>query len=141
MEIVELCSAAQRREALPILRELYPSLDEDRYARLLEEMVVDGYRQFAVRHEAGELVAVAGAAVHVNLYYGRHIYLYDLVVTEGARSKGYGQLLLDHVEGIARREGCETAALACGLEREGALRLYERKGYKKPSYAMRKALR
>ncbi len=141
MEIVELCSAAQRREALPILRELYPSLDKDRYARLLEEMVVDGYRQFAVRHEAGELVAVAGAAVHVNLYYGRHIYLYDLVVTEGARSKGYAELLLDHVEGIARREGCETAALACGLEREGALLLYERRGYKKPSYAMRKALR
>ena len=42
MEIVELCSAAQRRDALPILRELYPSLDEDRYTRLLEEMVVDG---------------------------------------------------------------------------------------------------
>ena len=141
MEIVELCSVAQRREALPILRELYPSLDEDRYARLLEEMVVDGYRQFAVRHEAGELVAVAGAAVHVNLYYGRRLYLYDLVVTEGARSKGYGELLLDHVEGIARREGCETAALACGLGREGALRLYERRGYEKPSYAMRKALR
>ena len=141
MEIVELCSVAQRREALPILRELYPSLDEDRYARLLEEMVADGYRQFAVRHEAGELVAVAGAAVHVNLYYGRHLYLYDLVVTEGARSKGYGELLLDLVEGIARREGCETAALACDLEREGALRLYERRGYEKPSYAMRKALR
>lgn len=141
MEIVELCSAAQRREALPILRELYPSLEEGRYARLLEEMVADGYRQFAVRHEAGELVAVAGAAVHVNLYYGRHLYLYDLVVTEGARSEGYGELLLDHVEDIARREGCETTALACGLEREGAMRLYERRGYEKPSYAMRKALR
>jgi GNAT superfamily N-acetyltransferase len=140
VEIAELCSAAERREALPILRELYPSLDEDRYTRLLEEMVVDGYRQVAVRNEAGELVAVAGAAVHVNLYYGRHLYLYDLVVTEGARSKGYGELLLDHVEGIARREGCETAALACDLGREGALRLYERRGYEKPSYAMRKAL-
>jgi hypothetical protein len=31
-------------------------------------MVVDGYRQVAVRNEAGELVAVAGAAVHVNLW-------------------------------------------------------------------------
>ena len=31
--------------------------------------------------------------------------------------------------------------LACDLEREGALRLYERRGYEKPSYAMRKALR
>jgi GNAT superfamily N-acetyltransferase len=140
MEMVELRSAAEQREALPILRELHPSLEEGRYARLLAEMVADGYRQFAVRHEAGGIVAVAGVALHINLYYGRHRYVYDLVAREGARSKGYGAMLLDHVEGIARREGCETAALACGLEREGALRLYERRGYQKPSYAMRKAL-
>ena len=140
MEIVELRWAAEQREALPILRELYPSLEGGRYARLLAEMAADGYRRIAVRHVAGEIVAVAGVAVHINLYYGRHLYVYDLVVREGARSKGYGAMLLDHVEGIARREGCETAALACGLEREGALRLYERRGYQKPSYAMRKAL-
>jgi GNAT superfamily N-acetyltransferase len=141
MEIVELRSAAERAEVLPILRELYPWLDEGRYAALLTEMVPDGYRQFALHNEAGEIVAVAGVAVHVNLYYGRHLYVYDLVVTEGVRSKGYGGLLMDHVEGIARREGCETAALAVSLDREGAQRLYERRGYQKPSYAMRKALR
>ena len=141
MEIVELHSPAERREVLPILRELYPSLDEGRYWVLLAEMIDDGYRQFAVRNEAAEIVALAGVAVHVNLYYGRHLYVYDLVVKEDARSKGYGGLLMDHVEGIARREGCETAALACGLEREGALHLYESRGYQKPSYAMRKALR
>jgi GNAT superfamily N-acetyltransferase len=141
MEIVELHSPAERTEVLPILRELYPSLDEGRYAALLAELIDDGYRQFAVRNEAEEIVAVAGVAVHVNLYYGRHLYLYDLVVKEDARSQGCGGLLMDHVEEIARREGCETAALACDLEREGALRLYEGKGYQKPSYAMRKALR
>jgi GNAT superfamily N-acetyltransferase len=140
MEIVELRSAAERTEVLPILRQLYPSLDEGRYLALLAEMIDDGYRQFAVRNEAGEVVAVAGVAVHVNLYYGRHLYVYDLVVKEDARSKGYGGLLMDHLEGVARREGCETAALACDLEREGALRLYESRGYQKPSYAMRKAL-
>src|ERR671910_1187658 len=141
MEIVELRSAAERKEALPILRELYPSLDQRRYTALLGEMIDDGYRQFAVRNEADEVVALAGVAIHVNLYYGRHLYIYDLVVKEDARSKGYGGLLMDHVEDIARREGCQTAALACGLEREGALHLYERRGYQKPSYAMRKALR
>jgi GNAT superfamily N-acetyltransferase len=141
MEIVELRSAAERTEALPILRQLYPWLDEGRYAALLAEMNDDGYRQFAVRNEAAEIVALAGVAVHVNLYYGRHLYIYDLVVKEDARSKGYGGLLMDHVEDIARRDGCETAALACDLEREGALRLYEGRGYQKPSYAMRKALR
>ena len=140
MEIVELRSAAERTEVLPILRQLYPSLDEGRYLALLAEMIDDGYRQFAVHNEAAEIVAVAGVAVHVNLYYGRHLYVYDLVVKEDARSKGYGGLLMDHVEGVARREGCETAALACDLEREGALRLYESRGYQKPSYAMRKAL-
>jgi GNAT superfamily N-acetyltransferase len=141
MEIIELRSAAERGEVLPILRQLYPSLDEGRYAALLAEMIDDGYRQFAVRNDAKEIVALAGVAVHVNLYYGRHLYIYDLVVKEDARSQGCGGLLMDHVEGIARREGCETAALACGLEREGALRLYERRGYEKPSYAMRKTLR
>ena len=140
MEVVELHSPAEHREALPILRELYPWLDEGHYAALLAEMLDDGYRQFALRNEAGEVVAVAGVAVHVNLYYGRHLYVYDLVVKEDERSEGYGRLLMDHVEGIARHEGCETAALACGLEREGALRLYEGRGYQKPSYAMRKAL-
>jgi GNAT superfamily N-acetyltransferase len=141
MEIVELRSAAERGEVLLILRELYPWLDEGRYAALLAEMVPDGYRQFALRNEAGGTVAVAGVAVHVNIYYWRHLYVYDLVVTEGARSKGYGGLLMNHVEETARREGCETAALAVGLEREVAMRLYERRGYQKPSYAMRKALR
>jgi GNAT superfamily N-acetyltransferase len=141
MEIVELRSPAERRDVLPILRELYSSLDEGRYAALLAEMIDDGYRQFAVRNDAEEIVAVAGVGVHVNLYYGRHLYLYDLVVKEDARSQGYGGLLVDYVEGVARREGCETAALACDLEREGALHLYEGKGYQKPSYAMRKALR
>ena len=141
MEIVELHSPAERTEVLPILRELYPWLDEGRYAALLAEMIDDGYRQFAVRNGAAEIVALAGVAVHVNLYYGRHLYVYDLVVKEDERSKGYGGLLREHVEGVARREGCETAALACDLEREGALRLYEGRGYQKPSYAMRKALR
>src|ERR671920_994071 len=102
MEIVELRSAAERGEALPILRELYPSLDEGRYWALLAEMIDDGYRQFAVRNEATEIVALAGVAVHVNLYYGRHLYFYDLVVKEDARSQGHGGLLMDHVEEFAR---------------------------------------
>jgi GNAT superfamily N-acetyltransferase len=141
MEIVELRSATEHREALPILRELYPWLDEGRYAALLAEMLDDGYRQFALRNEAQEVVAVAGVAVHVNIYYGRHLYVYDLVVREDERSKGYGDLLMDHVEEIGRRQGCETAALAVSLERQGAQRLYEGRGYQTPSYAMRKAWR
>ena len=46
-------------------------------------------------------------------------------MTERARSKGHGERLLRHVEGVAREEGCGYVALACGRERDAALRFYE----------------
>lgn len=48
---------------------------------------------------------------------------------------------MSHVEYLARREGCKYVALACGKEREGALRFYERLGFERPGFSMRKALR
>ena len=99
-----------------------------------------GYRLFAVRAPSGEVVAAAGVQVLTNLYYERHLYVYDLVATESARSEGHGGTLLDHLEDLARREGCKYVALACGREREGALRFYERREFERPGYSMRKAL-
>ena len=140
MEIVELESDAELKEAFPVIRELHYELDEERYLELLAEMVPNGYRMFAVR-DSGEVAAVAGIQVLTNLYYERHAYVYDLVVTAGTRSKGYGQALMEHVESVAREEGCKYVALACGRERAGALRFYERLGFERPGYSMRKALR
>ncbi len=139
MEIVELRSDAEVAEAFYIIRELHDRLDRRRYEELLAEMAPNGYRMFAVR-DGGGLTAVAGVQVLTNLYYERHLYVFDLVATEGARSKGHGRALMQHVEAFARGEGCEYLALACGREREGALRFYERLGFERPGYSMRKAL-
>jgi GNAT superfamily N-acetyltransferase len=139
-EVVELRSEAEMGEAFPVIRELHGGLDERRYLDLLAEMVPAGYRLFAVRAPSGEVVAVAGVQVLTNLYYERHLYVYDLVATEGARSEGHGGTLMDHLEDLARSEGCKYVALACGREREGALRFYERRGYERPGYSMRKPL-
>ena len=140
MEIVELESETEIKEAFPVIRELHHGLDEERYLELLAEMVPNGYRMFAVR-DSGEVAAVAGIQVLTNLYYERHAYVYDLVVTAGTRSKGYGQALMAHVESVAREEGCKCVALVCGRERAGALRFYERSGFERPGYSMRKTLR
>lgn len=59
MEIVELRSEAELKEAFPVVGELHGDLDERKYAQLLAEMVQSGYRMFAVRDE-GEVAAVAG---------------------------------------------------------------------------------
>ena len=139
-EVVELRSEAEFKEAFPVIRELHGELDERSYLQLLAEMVSAGYRLFAVREPSGSIVAAARVQVLTNLYKERHLYLYDLVVTQQARSEGHGRTLMDHVEDIARGEGCVYVALACGREREGALRFYERRGFERPGYSMRKAL-
>ena len=140
MRITELGSDAEFGEAFGVVRELHHDLDERRYGELIPEMRAAGYRMFAVREE-GDIVAVAGVQRLTNLYYGRHFYVYDLSVTEGARSRGHGETLLRHVEDVARGEGCGFVALACGRERDAALRFYEdRMGYERPGYSMRKAL-
>ena len=123
-----------------MIRELHGDLDERRYRELIPEMRAEGYRMFAVREE-DRIVAVAGVQRLTNLYYGRHLYVYDLSVAGDARSRGRGEELLRHVEGVAREEGCGYVALACGRERDAALRFYEdRMGYERPGFSMRKAL-
>jgi GNAT superfamily N-acetyltransferase len=139
--VVELRLEAELKEAFPVVRQLHHELEERKYLDLLSEMVPNGYRMFAIREPSGEVAAVLGMQVLTNLYYQRHAYVYDLVVSEGARSTGYGGVLLDHAEEFARGEGCLYVALACGREREGALRFYEGRGYERPGYSMRKALR
>lgn len=139
VKVSELRSEQELMRAYMVVRELHRDLTEEHYAELLAEMRQQGYRLFAA-WEDGEIVAVAGVVVLTNLYYGCHAFVYDLVTKEEARSGGYGEALMDHVKEFARAAGCATAALACGREREGALRFYERRGYEKPSYAMRKNL-
>ena len=123
-EVVELRSEAEFREAFPVMGELHGELDEQRYLGLLAEMVPAGYRLFAVRGPEGEIVAAAGVQVLTNLYYERHLYVYDLVATENARSGGYGGTLMDHVEELARREGgvqVRGAGLRAGARGDVAL--------------------
>jgi len=141
VQVKELESDAEFAGAFAVIRELHNDLTERRYRELIPEMRASGYRLFGIS-EGGAIVAVAGVQRLTNLYHGRHFYVYDLSVIEGARSRGHGETLLRHVEDVARGEGCGFVALACGRERDAALRFYEgRMGYERPGYSMRKALK
>ncbi len=108
--------------------------------KLLAEMIPRGYRLFALE-DNGRIVALAGVGRGVNLYYGRYLWVYDLITDETARSHGYGARLLDHVEEVARDEGCETIALSSAFHRTDAHRFYtDRAGYEKVSYVFKKDL-
>lgn len=136
----ELTTENDLRTAFPVMHELRTHLDEDAYIKLLSEMVPKGYRLFALEVD-GEIVALAGVGRGTNFYYGRYMWVYDLITKEDRRSCGYGATLLEHVEKAARDEGCDTVALSSGLQRVDAHRFYtDRTGYEKTSFTFKKVL-
>jgi GNAT superfamily N-acetyltransferase len=140
IEIQELTSVEDWREAFPVMHELRQNLDELNYLQLLERMTPEGYRLFALR-DSTVIVALAGIGIHTNFYDDRHVWVYDLVTASYARSKGYGQRLLEFIEELGRQENCKLVALSSGLQRMDAHRFYEqRMGYTKSSYSFRKPL-
>lgn len=139
MKIVELTTREEWRRAWPVMRELRGHLDEERWLGLMDVMKPDGYRLLSLQTGEGTIVALAGIRVATNLYYGRHVWVYELVTAGTSRSRGHGRAILGHVEELAAAEGCETVALSSGLERTDAHRFYEdHMGYDRVSYSFTK---
>lgn len=139
--IEELTTEEDFRRAFPVMNELRTHiLEVSEYERSLAEMRAGGYRMFAST-EGGNIRALAGVALRTNFYYGKFLYVYDLITSEAERSKGHGKRLLDHLEELARAEGCQTIALSSGVQRAEAHRFYEeRMGFDRVSYVFKKEL-
>ena len=98
MSVVELNGRGDFRRAWPVMRELRGHLSEDRWLELMDVIVADGYRLLALEDDGGSIQALAGIRVGTNLYYGKHVWVDELVTAPDARSLGHGRALLAHVE-------------------------------------------
>lgn len=122
--IQELETREEWNEAFPVVRQLRDHLSREQYLDYLDRMTVNGYRLFGL-YAGDDLVSVAGLDILINMYYGRHVWVYDLVTDEDHRSEGYGRRLLEFIYDWAERKNCEKVALSSGLQREDAHRFYE----------------
>ncbi|WP_233879810.1 GNAT family N-acetyltransferase [Virgibacillus halodenitrificans] len=141
IEIKELQLKEDIIGAFPIMNELRSHLDVQSYMELVQEaMEKDMYHMVAL-YENGEIVAVIGYKPMITLYYGRFIWVCDLVTKEDKRSKGFGEELLSFVENWAKDNKYQAIALSSGLQRTEAHRFYEEKmAYDKVSYVFKKLL-
>lgn len=57
-------------------------------------------------------------------------YLASVAVNNQFRDKGIGTFILENAKKLAKEEGCRRVVLDVDLENQGALRLYERLGFK-----------
>lgn len=141
LTINELQSQEEILEAFPVMNQLRTHLDESTYLNLVTEAKEqDMYRLFALYNQ-GEIVAVTGFKPMLTLYYGRFVWVCDLVTDSSKRSNGYGERLLSYVHKWAKENGYESVALSSGLKRIDAHRFYEEKmDYDKVSYVFKKPL-
>jgi GNAT superfamily N-acetyltransferase len=140
IETVELLSEDEFKEAHSVMQQLRTHLDEEAFLELVTEMIPAGYRLFALRAD-GSIRALAGIGIGTNLYYGKYLWVYDLITANDARSKGYGAALLAAMEKLAADERCETIALSSALHRKDAHRFYEDKmDFERAGYVFRKPL-
>jgi len=136
--IIELKTKEDILEAFSIMKQLRTHLDEITYLDLVAEArETDGYKIFALIDQE-EMVAVIGFKPMITLYYGRIVWVCDLVTAKNCRSKGHGEKLLSYVHTWAKDHDYISVALSSGLQREDAHRFYEEKmDYDKVSYVFK----
>jgi GNAT superfamily N-acetyltransferase len=139
--IKELETEGEILEAFSIMKQLRMHLDVNTYLDLVNEArEKDNYHMFVLIDE-NEIVAVTGFKPMITLYYGRFVWVCDLVTDVSKRSKGYGEQLLAYVHQWAKEHNYDSVALSSGLQRKDAHHFYENKmNYEKVSYVFKKPL-
>lgn len=105
----------------PILKVLRNTIAGNLFDHRLACALANGYRVLAT--EDG--TACFGYHIAHDVYWGKTLYIDDLVVRPDLRSSGIGKALLERAKVEARTLGCDHIRLCSGLNREDAHRFYE----------------
>lgn len=140
MDVREARSDSDYHAAYPIIRQLFPQLDMQTYARRVFVARATGYRMFMGTVD-NQIVGVIGVIANHNLHDGFVTYIEHVVVDKKFRGHGYGSELIRFAEDRARAEGCFHIELDTDIGAERAEKLYEKSGYQKSGNYYFKQLR
>jgi GNAT superfamily N-acetyltransferase len=116
-------SDAQIMECFSVLSQLRSHLNHSIFLAQVKRQRLLGYQLVFIEQDS-QVVAVAGFSISECLAWGQFLYVYDLVVDEAVRSKGYGQSLLEWLTGFAKHHHCQQLHLDSGVQRFDAHRFY-----------------
>jgi GNAT superfamily N-acetyltransferase len=126
VEVRELRSEDELRAAFDVVRQLRDHLDLDTFLDRHRRQAARGYVLQGAFTPDGTLVGVIGMRPVTTLARGDHLHVDDLVVTRGARGRGYGKHLMVFAEDWARAHKLGTVFLD---SRPEVLEFYGRLGY------------
>jgi ribosomal protein S18 acetylase RimI-like enzyme len=94
------------------------------------QRILESQTELIVATEAGRIVGCVSAIVTYQPY-GTKGWIEDFVVDERYRGRGVATKLMELAVEHAREQGCVTLNLTSSSQREGAIRLYEKLGFKR----------
>jgi len=122
-----------------VIKELRPHLKQENFVETIRYMEEEGYRLVFIE-DNNEVVSVAGYRISTCLFKGKNLYIDDLVTANKARSKGYGERLITHLQEKAVNEKCHFYCLDSGTHRGEAHKFYFTQGFTIASYHFSKQL-
>ncbi|ROU08397.1 GNAT family N-acetyltransferase [Lysobacter enzymogenes] len=114
------------RAVWPLVSQLRPEFDEDRFVAQMHRQIAQGCRATVVFDDGGAPRAFACWRVMEMLAVGLHVYVDDLIVDQTVRSRGHGKTMLDWLKAEAKRLGCARLQLDSGTQRQDAHAFYLR---------------
>lgn len=140
MNIKKCETHADFEAVFPVIRELRPHLTFQEYTSLMMEAKIrDDYEIVAI-FQGPKCIAAMGFRILFDFVHGKHLYIDDLVVAEGCRSKGIGAELLKYAERVAIEKKCKGLRLCTGVDRKDSQRFYERNNWNARAIAYKKVV-
>jgi len=124
---------AEIQKCFDVMSELRTHLTRDDFLETIRHMESEGFRLAYIEDVEG-VVAVAGYRIYTNLFLGKNLYVDDLVTSTSARSKGYGEQMVDWLRDKARKTGCRSYHLDSGTARGQAHKFYLNQGFTISAY-------
>jgi GNAT superfamily N-acetyltransferase len=127
------------KKAEAVHRQLRTALPPE-YEAKMKRVFAGGARMCVATHDA-DVAGVAVYRMYENTFYGKQLYVDDLVTDEARRSSGVGRALLGYLEQKARAAGFDSLTLDSGTQRLQAHKFYFREGMAVTSFHFMKKLK
>jgi len=113
---------------IPLLKILYPEVNEEVLALRLNEMILQGYQCLGI-YENNNLIGTSGLWIKTKYYVGKHIEPDNVIVLPEYRNKGIGTSLMNWIYEYGRAQGCVASELNCYVSNDRGIKFWHGQGF------------
>lgn len=135
-----ILSKEELSQAYEILMEIRDNQSLDDFCTMFYFMKEDGYKMVGL-YDNNELITITNIKLDFSSYYGKYVYIYDLITKEDKRSQGFGKKMIKYITSLATSFDCDNIVLNSLIDKVEAHKFYQRENFTQNFYALVKPLK